>query len=154
MVKAKAKAGRPSRFTQEVAAEICERLAEGEPLRQICRDEHMPAWRTVYAWKDADAEFNAHIACAREAGYDAIAHDCLEIADETGNDTVATENGDRPNTEWISRSKLRVETRLKLLAKWDPKRYGDKMQTELTGANGGPVNMNWSIKFIGPTDAG
>lgn len=133
---AKAKAGRPSKFTQEVAEEIFERLADGEPLRQICRDEHMPAWRTVYAWKDANADFNARIACAREAGYDAIAQECLDIADETGQDTVYTENGERPNAEWISRSKLRVETRLKLLAKWDPKRYGDKLQTELTGAGG------------------
>lgn len=125
---------RASTFTQEIADEICERLSEGEPLRQICRDERMPAWRTVYAWKTGDADFNARIAGAREAGYDAIAHECLEIADETGFDTLSTEHGDRANSEWISRSKLRVETRLKLLAKWDPKRYGDKVQTELSGS--------------------
>lgn len=128
--------GRPSDYTQEVADAICARLADGEPLRQICRDEAMPAWRTVYDWKDAHADFAARIAHAREAGHDAIAADCLDIADETSFDTIQTENGDRPNTEWISRSKLRIETRLKLLAKWDPKRYGEKITQEHTGANG------------------
>lgn len=133
--------GRPSTFTPEIADEICDRLSEGEPLRQICRDERMPAWRTVYAWKAANADFDARIAGAREAGFDAIAHECLEIADETAFDTVSTENGDRANSEWISRSKLRVETRLKLLAKWDPKRYGDRITQEHTGADGGPVQI-------------
>jgi len=140
--------GRPSTFTQEIGDEICERLAEGEPLRQICRDDRMPAWRTVYAWKANDADFNARIGRAREAGFDAIAHECLEIADETGFDTIQGENGDRANTEWISRSKLRVETRLKLLSKWDPKRYGDKVTTELTGPDGGAVQTVTRVELV------
>lgn len=125
--KAKLPHGRPSKFTPEVAQEICDRLSKGEPLAQICRDEHMPATRTVATWRESDTEFSASIARAREDGFDVIAEDCLRIADQTENDTVSTEHGERPNTEWISRSKLRVETRLKLLAKWDPKRYGEKL---------------------------
>lgn len=140
--------GRPSTFTQEVADEICERLSQGEPLRQICRDERMPAWQTVYGWKAAHEDFSKRIAGAREAGFDAIAEECLEIADETAFDTVIGENGDRANSEWISRSKLRVETRLKLLAKWDPKRYGDKITNELTGPGGGPVEFTGITRRI------
>lgn len=124
--------GRPSTYTQEAADEICRRLALGEPLAQICRDDHMPAVRTVSKWKEAHETFCADFARAREEGFDVIAADCLDIADETSRDTVETESGDRPNTEWISRSKLRIETRLKLLAKWDPKRYGDRQAIDLT----------------------
>lgn len=131
--------GRPSTYSQEAADGICERLAKGEPLAQICRDEAMPAVRTVSDWKKANPAFAADFARAREEGFDQIAADCLDIADETAFDTIDTEHGARPNTEWITRSKLRIETRLKLLAKWDPKRYGDKVTQELTGANGGPV---------------
>ena len=127
---------RTSDFTQEVADAICARLSKGEPLAKICRDEDMPAVRTVSGWKKANDAFSADIARAREEGFDQIAADCLGIADETDNDTLYTEHGDRPNTEWISRSKLRIETRLKLLAKWDPKRYGDKITQEHTGASG------------------
>jgi hypothetical protein len=140
--------GRPSTFTQEIADEICARLAKGEPLAAICRDEHMPAVRTVSDWKAASEAFAADIACAREEGYDKIAADCLDIADETSDDTIYGESGARANTEWISRSKLRIETRLKLLAKWDPKRYGDKVDVNHGGQDGNPVNMNWSINFV------
>lgn len=133
--------GRQSKFTQAAADAICARLSKGEPLAAICRDDGMPAVSTVSDWKAAHAQFAVAFACAREEGFDAIAADCLDIADETSQDTITGENGDRPNTEWISRSKLRIETRLKLLAKWDPKRYGEKMQTELTGPNGGPVEI-------------
>lgn len=114
----------------------------------------MPAWRTVYDWKDAHAEFAARIAHAREAGHDAIASDCMDIADDISKDTLYGENGERANTEWISRSKLRIETRLKLLAKWDPKRYGDKMDVNHGGQDGNPVNMNWQIQFVKPRDEG
>jgi hypothetical protein len=141
---------RTSDFTQEVADAICERLSKGEPLAKICRDENMPAVRTVSDWKKAHDAFSADFARAREEGFDSIAADCLAIADETSLDTVCTENGDRPNTEWISRSKLKIETRLKLLAKWDPKRYGDKITQEVTGADG--AAMSWSINFVKPAD--
>lgn len=124
-------------YSAEVADAICERIGEGEPLRAICRTEGMPSWRSVYRWMEDYPEFAARIAHARTRGFDSIAEECLQIADETSHDTVMVGSDDNTreaaNTEWISRSKLRVETRLKLLAKWDPKRYGDKITQEHTG---------------------
>ncbi len=38
----KRKKGRPSLYTEALAAKICRRLAEGETLRAICRDKAMP----------------------------------------------------------------------------------------------------------------
>lgn len=134
-----AKPGRPTVYTQALADEIASRMSQGEPLRKICRDEAMPHWTTVYDWKRVNESFSLRIAGAREAGFDAIAEECLEIADETAFDTVNTEHGDRANTEWISRSKLRVETRLKLLARWDPKRYGDKVELNHGGQSDNPI---------------
>jgi hypothetical protein len=132
--------GRPSTYRQEVADIICARLSQGEPLAEICREVGMPPVRTVSQWKEDHPAFAADFARARDEGYDAIAADCLRIADETEHDTVMVGQGENEraaaNTEWISRSKLRVETRLKLLAKWDPRRYGEKMTTELTGKDG------------------
>lgn len=48
----------------EIEDEIVRRLSDGEPLRSICRDEHMPSWRAVYDWMD-DVEFASRIAHAR-----------------------------------------------------------------------------------------
>lgn len=135
-------------FTQEIGQEICDRLSKGEPMAVICRDDHMPTDRTVRSWQTNDPEFASAIARAREDGFDAIAAECLDIADDTSNDSVATESGLRPNTEWISRSKLRVETRLKLLAKWDPKRYGDKL--DLSSSDGTMTPKPTVIEFITP----
>lgn len=123
--------GRPSKFTPEIADEICARLAEGEPLRQICRDPHMPNWSTVYDWMDSDKAFSQRIARARERGEEAIAAECLDIADHAKNDWMEANGQDsegyRLNGEHIQRSKLRIETRLKLLAKWNPKKWGEKV---------------------------
>ena len=147
--------GRKTTFNAKDAAEIVERLSKGEPLTHICRDEWLPCDDTVRNWADANPDFARDIAHAREAGFDQIALDALAIADHTENDTkwVASGDGDEravPNAEWISRSKLRVETRLKLLAKWDPKRYGDKVTQEHVGADGGPIKSSVEVVFVEP----
>jgi hypothetical protein len=118
--------GRSSTFTQALADEICARLSDGEPLRQICRDPHMPAWRTVYLWREAHPAFDAAIARARIPGFDAIAEETLEIID-TFPMMADSESGSRIDSAHVAWLKNRVEQRMKLLAKWDPKRFGDKL---------------------------
>lgn len=123
--------GRPSTFTQKIADEIAERLGSGEPLAQICRDEKMPALRTVYDWQNAHEDFSASIARARDAGYDHIAVDALTILDEKPERVVTVTGEDRSESRIdgasVQWAKNRFEGRLKLLAKWDAKRYGDKL---------------------------
>jgi hypothetical protein len=127
----KKKIGRPSKYTPELAAEICERLSNGEPLRQICRDDHMPAWQKVYEWMARDEVLSGSIARAREQGFEAIAEEALIIADTPvfGQKQVMTDQGTATTVEdMLGHRKLQIETRLKLLAKWNPKKYGDKVQ--------------------------
>lgn len=127
---------RPTKKSDKLLQEITERLSQGEPLAQICRDEGMPAARTVREWQQNDEKVSAAIARAREEGFDAIAAECLDIADDSRNDWMnrAADAGDEQalqfNGEHVQRSKLRVDTRLKLLAKWDPKRYGDRLAVD------------------------
>lgn len=142
-----------SKYTVEIAQEICRQLAEGIPLRQICRQEGFPEWRTIYDWMVKDdaavaagggAGLSAAIARAREIGYDAIAEDCLRIADDAVNDWMDTEHGPRLNAEHVQRSKLRIETRLKLLAKWNPKKYGERVQVAGDAEN--PVKIEAEVQ--------
>ena len=126
--------GRPTKFTRELLDEIGARLETGEPLTWICKDEHMPDARTVHRWGEDDNEVSSFIARARDIGFDAIAEDALKIADNGENDTYVDPDGNkRVDADVIQRSKLRVETRLKLLAKWCPKRYGDAPPTVNVG---------------------
>jgi len=141
------KIGRPSKYTPELAAEICERLSNGEPLRQICRDEHMPAWTAIYAWSAKDAVLSERIARAREMGFDAIAEEALIIADtpEWGLTESVGPNGQTvTKQDMLGHRKLRIETRLKLLAKWDPKRYGERLS--LGGDKENPIHVEANVK--------
>ena len=118
--------GRPSLYSQELIETIAERLSKGEPMASICRDEGMPHPSTVWDWTQADAAVSQIIARARLAGFDAIAANARETA-----------RGKGESTEDVQRDKLIIETDLKLLAKWDPKRYGDRMT--LAGDADNPV---------------
>jgi hypothetical protein len=128
--------GRPSKFTAKLAEEIVERLSLGEPMAAICRDIGDITPRTVRNWMEADEQFSAAIARAREDGFDAIADECLSIADDSSGDTkvVGEDKREVCDTEFVQRSKLRIETRLKLLAKWDPKRYGERLDLNHSGS--------------------
>jgi len=134
----KRKHGRPTKYSREIAISICEQLSEGIPLREICRQEGMPAWRTVYDWIWRDEELSTAIARAREIGYDALAEECLHIADnlQFGQKLVMTDEGTSTTIEdMLGHRKLQIETRLKLLAKFNPKKYGDRVALE--GVEGG-----------------
>lgn len=120
--------GRPSKLTPAVLQAITERLSKGEPLAVICRDEDMPSDRTVREWVETNKEVSSAIARAREAGEEAIAADCLLIADDSTGDYRMGEKGLLVDTDHIQRAKLRIDTRLKLLAKWNPRKWGDRIQ--------------------------
>ena len=121
--------GRPCLYTPALADEIIERISSGEPLAQICRDDHVPALRTVHLWRETRADFAARFAHARDDGYDAIAADCLHIANTPleGEETTIKVDGsiEVKRGDMLGHRKLQIDTRLKLLAKWDPKRYGE-----------------------------
>jgi hypothetical protein len=127
-----AKRGRPSKKTDALCEEIALRLSEGEPMAEICRSAHMPSVATVFNWMADDHEFTKAIARARDIGYDRIAVDALRIADTPVIGTIEVEGGDGKTTltrkDAIEHRKLQVDTRLKLLAKWCPKRYGERVQ--------------------------
>jgi hypothetical protein len=148
----KKKTGRPSKYTPEIAQEMCNRLANGEPLRQICRDEGFPAWQTVYDWMyrddalgEAGVGLSGAIARAREVGQDAIAEQIwVEINQEP--ERILSEGGGRIDPGYVQWQKAKAEIGLKLLAKWNPKRYGDKIA--LGGDPGNPVQTQVDISLF------
>ena len=72
----------PEGYGQETADLICERLADGESLRKICRDEDMPTTSTVCKWLGRNADFAEQYARARELQADSLFDDILDIADK------------------------------------------------------------------------
>jgi hypothetical protein len=143
------KTGRPSKYTPEIAQQMCEMLADGIPLREICRQEGFPQWRTVYDWMyrdDALGEggtgLSAAIARAREVGQEAIAEQIwLDMQQEP--ERILSEGGGRVDSGYVQLMKARADIGLKLLAKWNPKRYGDRVQ--LAGDVEAPLKVDVSL---------
>jgi hypothetical protein len=133
---------RPSEFSQETAASICGRLASGEPLVKICRDEEMPGLSTVYRWLGENEKFRDLYARAREDQADTLADEIQAIADEPmlGTKTTTKANGDVETVagDMLEHRRLRVDARKWIASKLKPKKYGDKVEH----AHGGSVSVS------------
>lgn len=152
-------AGRPSTYTQELADEICSQLADGLSLRTICKPDDMPDKATVFRWIRTHEEFRDQYAKAKEESADALFEEILDIADDSSNDWMERNGKDSEgyqlNGEALQRSRLRVDTRKWALSKLKPKKYGDKVQTEHTGPDGGPVqvaDVSFTFNPVGTDD--
>ena len=141
---------RPTTYTQRKADIICERIALGESLIRICATTpELPTKMTVLRWlQHPDREdFRSQYTRARQDQADTFIDQCTDIADEVDRDTIIKVNKDgseskQPDHEWIGRSRLRVETRLKLSEKLYPKKYKPVEGREHTGADGGPIMID------------
>ena len=114
--------GHPLEYDREALVPlICAQLSEGVPLRVICRQPGMPSVGQVHAWKRADPEIAEPITRAREEGYEAI----VERARQTLRGKGPEEGGE--STGDVQRDKEIANFDLKLLAKWSPGVWGDKV---------------------------
>lgn len=129
----KAGRGRPSLYTADLAEEILLRLSTGEPLAVICRDAHMPCDDTVRDWGKRNEEFSRAYARARASGFDVIAWRARQTL------RGKTEEHGGESTGDVQRDKAIADFDLKLLAKWDPKRYGDKIAHVGGGPGDAPI---------------
>lgn len=130
--------GRPTDYTPEIAAEICERLSAGQTLLHIVEDDAMPSRASVYRWLDVDKEFRDSYARARERGAHTLAEETLRIADDSTRDRIAGEIVDHDH---IARSRLRVDTRKWYAGQIAPKTFGPSMRSEVSGPDGGPIRI-------------
>lgn len=113
-------------FSQDLFDEICDRIAEGESLRVICKDPDMPSKSNVFVWLKNDEQLQDQYARAREAQADAYFDEIVDIADKS-------------KAENVQQARLRIDARKWAAGKLRPKKYGDKNQIEMSGPNGGPI---------------
>jgi hypothetical protein len=131
---------RPSDFTEQLGADICQQLVEGLSLRAICRKDEMPAISTVMLWLTKHAEFSAQYAHAREAQADTFADEIIDIADDGSGDWITDSDGNRRvDQDCIARSRLRVDTRKWIASKLKSKKYGDKVENTHVGDKERPI---------------
>jgi hypothetical protein len=106
--------GRPTKKNPEICKKICERMAQGETLTNICHDPDMPAWTTIHDWKRSDDSFRQAFERAREQQAEVWAEDVVNISD-----------AELPTHEAIGRARLRMQSRQWLAGKHNAQ-YADK----------------------------
>lgn len=135
--------GRPTKYSEKMADLICQYVSTTPyGLNKICSlYDDIPEKTTVNVWRYKYPEFKEKYALAKLAQADLLAEECLEIADDDSGDTrVDLGTGfDVCNTEFIARSRLRIDTRKWLAAKLLPKQYGKPAEED---------SSNNSEKFI------
>jgi len=106
-----------------VAEAILSKIASGMSLREVCREDAMPAISTISLWVAQDRDgFSERYekACKARAWF--WADELIDIADDSINDYMlrqskSGEEYESINPEAIARSRLRVDTRKWLLSK-------------------------------------
>jgi hypothetical protein len=127
--------GRPSSYTEQMANYICIRLAEGESLNKMCRDENMPDKATVFRWLASNADFCDRYARARELQAETQFDELIDIVDQPPELSYVTDkNGElvevKFDSTYVAWMKLRVDTRKWTAARMAPKKYGENKQAE------------------------
>lgn len=134
--------GRPPIYTPELAEDILDRLAGGESLRSICASsEEMPDIRTVMRWLRKDLVFRDQYARAREIWADSVFDECQQIADTlvegTKTEEGVNDKGSYSKTikgDMIEHRRLQVDTRKWAAGRMNPKKYGDRIQQDVSGS--------------------
>lgn len=104
--------GRPSEYTEDRARVICDRIATGQSLREICLEEDQPSTNTVFRWLSEHASFRDQYATARELQAESHADAIVYIADT------------EPDP---AKARVRILARQWHAAKLKPKKYGDRL---------------------------
>ena len=119
-------------YSPELANLICQRVASGESVSKICRNNaNMPTAHNFFEWRDKFPEVGTQYARAVSIRADARADRIDEISDKMLNGIITSD---------VARVAIDVE-------KWqagkeNPKKYSDnKHQIELTGKDGEPLSV-------------
>jgi hypothetical protein len=135
--------GRPTTFTIELGDSICAALAEGKSLSSICAAYEMPTRSTVLLWvvkgergDETYSVFSDSYRRARQSQAHALMDDVIDIADDSSGDVKLVRGQEVMDSEFVARSKLRVDARFKLAAQQHPELFGERIHNVLSGKLG------------------
>ena len=145
----------PAKITPAVIEEVLSRIAQGETLAALGRELgfHPNNWAVRIR---EDEELAIAYQRARDVGADVIAEDALRIIDEEPlrivevDDEGKTSHG-RLDSAAVAWAKNRAELRLKLLAKWNPKKYGEKTTHEVGNKEGETLKVDNGVDTVALT---
>jgi hypothetical protein len=125
--------GRPSKYTPELAALICKRVATNHiGTAKLCKiHDDLPDDTTIYEWRYERPEFSRMYAEAKIKQSELLAERLIDLAEEKAY-YIDAEGNERVDGGFIQSQRLQVDTTKWIAAKLLPKVYGDKQQTDIT----------------------
>lgn len=118
---------------QKAVDELCKRIEQGDSVRRALSYDDLPDRNTFYRWFDEFEPLRDQYARACEVREDKFFDDILEISDTDNADITINEGMAVVDGQAIQRSKLRIDTRKWMLSKMNPKKYGDRIQQDISG---------------------
>jgi hypothetical protein len=119
------KLGRPSLYSQELVDSICSQVGDGMSLRKVCEHSDMPDMTTVFKWLRENEDFSHHYARAKEASADSHADRIGDLSERI----LAGEYDPQA-------ARVAIDALKWTASKLKPKKYGDRIHTEHSGAVG------------------
>jgi hypothetical protein len=126
-------------YSDSLAQEICERIAVGELLINICEDDHLPSMRRTNQWIREQPAFNMLYQSALNDRLSVFEEQVIQIADDMRHDfrTVIKNGQERriADPEMVARAKLRIEVRFRHLKAGRPAKWGDSQTLTVKNAD-------------------
>jgi hypothetical protein len=127
--------GRPITYNETIAKEICRQLSSTNlGINKLCeKNPDWPSPSTVFEWRITYRDFSELYDSAKRNQIEVLISEIVEISDDISNDEIENDKGNRVcNSEYIARSRLKIDTRKWIASKLAPKIYGEKVQNETT----------------------
>lgn len=133
--------GRPSSYTTAIGEAICARIAEGEALTAICHLPGMPTYQTMCHWRRTIPGFLEAVKAAREDQGETMAQRIIGITEvEPAYDELG-----KVDAGMVAHRRMQMDGYKWLAARLRPKEYGDKVQQEHSGPDGGPIIVSTGV---------
>ena len=136
-----------SAYSEEVVEKVCNHVANGGSLRALMReDKTIPSYYVLFGWMQEHPEFEDKWRTARAFNADALFDEILEISN-TPVDTIMTVQRAKGNVETtkkdaVEHRRLQIESRKWMIEKLAPRKYGNKITTEISGPDGSPLQIS------------
>lgn len=131
--------GRRSEYDRVTADLICQLIADGMTITDVCKKPGMPSKPTLTRWRTRIPAFDAAVVRARQLGMESWADRLVEIADDDTFDTLAD---GKPNHANVQRARLQIDTRWRLMQAVASQVYGDRVEVQHSGNVAHTVSMD------------
>jgi len=116
----KKKTGAPTKYTEDKAEKVCEMVAEGHTLAEICKEIGVGGPSVLWQWERVYPSFAKSYAAARIASADSFAYEALKHARGAY------------DSETANIARVRGQILMWMAGRMNPKRYGESSHVDHT----------------------